>query len=259
MLIVNADDWGRDVLTTDRILDCVIGRSVSAVSAMVFMEDSHRAAALALEHTVPVGLHLNFTAPFTARTLSSRLTDHQCRIARYLRRHRFAQLLFNPALAGSFAYVVAAQIDEFHRLHGAAPDRLDGHHHMHLCANVLLGDLLPHRAIVRRHFSFQSREKGLLNRGYRRLVDVLLARRYRLVDFFFALPPFEPASRLRRIFSLARDHVVELETHPAHSDDYRFLTGAAMVEWTRHLRIASHSALPANGRCTAGDPLPFAR
>ena len=66
MLIVNADDWGRDRLTTDRILDCVTAGAVSAVSAMVFAEDSERAAALALDRSIDVGLHLNFTSPFTA-------------------------------------------------------------------------------------------------------------------------------------------------------------------------------------------------
>jgi len=52
VLIVNADDWGRDVQTTDRMLECLLHRSVSSVSAMVFMADSERAANLASEHKV---------------------------------------------------------------------------------------------------------------------------------------------------------------------------------------------------------------
>ncbi len=43
VLIVNADDWGRDRETTDHTLECVVGGAVSSVSAMVFMEDSTRA------------------------------------------------------------------------------------------------------------------------------------------------------------------------------------------------------------------------
>jgi len=39
VLIVNADDWGRDVQTTDRMLECLLHRSVSSVSAMVFMAE----------------------------------------------------------------------------------------------------------------------------------------------------------------------------------------------------------------------------
>ena len=46
-LIINADDWGRDNETTDRSLDCVLRGSVSSVSAMMFMEDSERAAGIA--------------------------------------------------------------------------------------------------------------------------------------------------------------------------------------------------------------------
>src|SRR6266853_755277 len=36
-LIVNADDWGRDPYTTDRILDCSARGVVSSVSAMVLL------------------------------------------------------------------------------------------------------------------------------------------------------------------------------------------------------------------------------
>lgn len=66
VVAINADDWGRDANTTDRILECVQGCVVSSVSAMVFMEDSERAAHAAREHHVDAGLHLNFTTPFTA-------------------------------------------------------------------------------------------------------------------------------------------------------------------------------------------------
>ena len=51
-LIVNADDWGRDPRTTGRILDCALRGAVSSVSAMVFMEDSERAATLARERGI---------------------------------------------------------------------------------------------------------------------------------------------------------------------------------------------------------------
>ena len=108
------------------------------MSAMVFMEDSERGAALAGEQGIDAGLHLNFTTPFSACGVPSTLGDHQRRLARYLRRHRFAPTVFHPGLTRSFEYVVSAQLDEFRRLYGAEPDRIDGHHHMHLCANVLV-------------------------------------------------------------------------------------------------------------------------
>jgi hypothetical protein len=253
-LIVNADDWGRDPHTTNRILDCVERSAVSAVSAMVFMEDSDRAAALALEHGVDAGLHLNFTSPFTGKGCPTELAERQRRITTYLRRHRLAQLVFNPMLVKSFEYVVAAQIDEFRRLYGAEPARLDGHHHMHLCANVLLQGLLPPGTVVRRNFFFQPGEKGIVNRTYRRIVDAKLRRRHRLVDYLFNLAPVHPPGRLKGIFALARQHVVEVETHPVEPQEYRFLASGEIFRWTEGLRMVSASVV--NGCGPLGDRRP---
>jgi chitin disaccharide deacetylase len=241
LLIVNADDWGLDRATTSCIADCVASGAVSAVSAMVFMEDSERAAWIAAERAIPAGLHLNLTTAFSARGCETPLVDHQRAIAAYLRRHRFAQLIFHPGLHRSFTYVVNAQLDEFRRLYGAEPDRVDGHHHMHLCANVLLGNLLPAGTVARRNFSFLPGEKTLVNRLYRQLVDRVLARHHRLTDFFFSLPPFEPSTRLQRIFALARRSVVELETHPARADEYRYLQRGEILRQAQGVRIGAPS------------------
>jgi YdjC-like protein len=225
MLIVNADDWGRDPRTTNCIAECVARGTVSAVSAMVLMADSTRAADLAVEHGVDAGLHLNFTTPFDSPECPRALAEPQRRIATYLRRHRLAQIVFNPALAEAFADVTRAQIDEYRRLYGREPGRIDGHHHMHLCANVLMRGLLPPATIVRRNFSFGPGEKTVVNRGYRWVVDRALARDHWLTDYLFSLPPLAPPARLDRILSLARGSVVELETHPVRPDEHRFLTG----------------------------------
>jgi len=222
-LVINADDWGRDLNTTDRTLECYVSGTISSVSGMVFMEDSERAAQIAREHGIDAGLHLNFTTPFTARNCPPDIAQHQQRISRCLLRYRFAQAVFYPMLTRSFACVVAAQIKEFQRLYGTALERVDGHHHMHLCANVLLGRLLPKGTIVRRNFSFERGEKSWVNRYYRQAVDRFLARRHCLTDFFFSLTPLEPRARLQRIFSLSRRFSVEVETHPLNPEEYRFL------------------------------------
>jgi len=235
-LIVNADDWGRDAENTDRTLDCVLHGAVSSVSAMVFMEDSQRASVVALERGVDAGLHLNFTTGFSAPKTPARLIDHQTRLSSYLRRQRLAQIVYHPGLAGSFEYVVAAQLDEFFRIYGSAPKRLDGHHHMHLCANVVVGKLLPAGTIVRRNFSFQPGEKSYANRVYRGIIDRTLAKRHSLTDYFFSLPPLEPSSRLQRIFSLAKQFKVEVETHPVVSEEYKFLMGEEMLRMTAGVR-----------------------
>lgn len=247
MLIINADDWGQDHETTERILECVLHRTVSSVSGMVFMEDSESAAAIARENSIDVGLHLNLTTGFSSPNISGRLIERQREIAAYLSRRRLNQAIFHPGLVRSFEYVVAAQLEEYRRLYGQDASRVDGHHHMHLCANVLLQGLLPRGIVVRRNFSFQRGEKGLLNRLYRQAVDRGLARRYRLADYLFSLPPFRPQARLDRIRALAARFVVEVETHPINADEYRFLSRGEALLWAGDVQLARrYPALPSS-------------
>jgi len=243
LLIMNADDWGRDHETTDQTLECIGHGSVSSVSAMVFMADSVRAAAIARERGIDTGLHLNFTTPFSAPDCPPRLMECQRELAKCLLRHRLSQVLFYPSLMRSFEYVVSAQNEEFCRLYGAPPGRFDGHHHMHLCANVLLGRLLPPGTVVRRNFSFQPGEKSFVNRLYRQVVDFVLARRHRLVDYFFCLPPLDSPGRLERIFELATAFVVEVETHSACPDEYNFLMGDQILSLTTNVRLGAPTAI----------------
>lgn len=237
-LILNADDWGRDRDTTDKTFECTRRGTVSSVSAMVFMEDSERAAGVARAHGIDAGLHLNFTAPFSAANCPARLAEYQGRVAAYLGRNPFTRGIFNPLLVRHFEYVVAAQREEFLRLYGAEPKRYDGHHHMHLSANVMLGRLLPAGTLVRQHFSYESGEKAMRNRVFRWLSRVMLGRRYRSVDFLFSLPPLEPPDRLQRIFSLARQFAVEVETHPINPREYRFLTEGEIFRYAGECAIS---------------------
>jgi predicted glycoside hydrolase/deacetylase ChbG (UPF0249 family) len=244
LLIVNADDWGRNYETTVAILNCVLRGTVSSVSAMVFMEDSERAATVALEQGVDAGLHLNFTTSFSAPGCPAQLLKHQREVAKYLSRSRFAHAMFHPGLMRSFEYVVRMQLDEFCRLYQGPPDRVDGHHHMHLCANVLLGGLLPPGTLVRRNFSFMEGEKSYANILYRKSIDSLLKRKHRMVDYFFKLPPMKPLPRLQRIFGLAHRNVVELETHPSDPEEYKFLAEGAILGVTGDLSIAPRFVVP---------------
>lgn len=190
---------------------------------MVFMRDSERSAQFALQQGLDAGLHLNFTTPFAAAQCRPRLIEHQETIGRFLKSHRLAPVLYHPGLAASFEYVVKAQLEQYEELYGAPANRVDGHHHMHLCANVLRQRLLPTGTIVRRNLSFAPGEKGLANRLYRRLVDCRLARRHRMADFFFNLHPLEPSVRLKRIFELGLHFSLEIETHPIMDAEYKFL------------------------------------
>lgn len=238
LLIINADDWGQDRLTTDQIFECAVQQRISSVSAMVFMADSERAADMGREAGIDAGLHLNLTTPFSAKNCSASLMDRHGEIIAGMRRYRFSRALFHPGLRRQFEYVVAAQLEEFQRRYGAPAARIDGHHHMHLCPNVLLTGLLPAGIRVRRNFSFRPGEKGALNRLYRSVVDRILARRHILTDFFFSLPPLQPEARLQRISSLARTFTVEVETHPAVKEEHDFLMGDGLLRWTRSTRMA---------------------
>src|ERR1700756_3147095 len=126
LLVINADDWGRNRETTDCTLECVQRGTISSVSAMVFMQDSERAAGIAREQEIDAGLHLNFTTPFSAANCPARLVQHQQKIAQCLTRHRLAQALFHPTLMRSFEYVASAQLEQFCRLYGRTPERLYG-------------------------------------------------------------------------------------------------------------------------------------
>ena len=242
-LIINADDWGLDRETTDRIRECAAKHVISSASGMVFMADSERAAALAREQSIDIGLHLNLTQEFSGQNVSAQLREHHKRVASFLIRHRLAQIVYHPGLAGSFKYVVSAQLEEFHRIYGEAPRRIDGHHHMHLCANVLFANLLPAGTIARRSFSFTASEKGLVNRMYRGLVDIVLARRHDISDFFYSLIPIDAPGRLARILGLARDFVVEVETHPAQPNEHAFLTNGDIFRVANGIQVEGRYSL----------------
>jgi chitin disaccharide deacetylase len=236
-LIINADDWGSDIATTKAILQCVRRGTVSSASAMVFMKDSEHASTVAQEYDVDTGLHLNLTTPFSASRVSPKLVEHQLRLSTYLRLNALARVIYHPWLSRSFEYLVKTQIEEYARIYGAEPTRIDGHHHAHLCSNILVAGLLPRGVAVRRYFSFEAGQ-DFRNRLFRRLTDAFLVRRYRVVDFLFSLPPTSPPERLKRIFSLASQYSVEVETHPISPDEYRFLMGDEIFLWTASCPIA---------------------
>jgi predicted glycoside hydrolase/deacetylase ChbG (UPF0249 family) len=224
MLTVNADDLGRSEKATDSILTCYRRKRIHTASAMVFMRDSQRSAQVAAEAGLGVGLHLNLIEEFTGESADPRLRDHHGRVVAYLRGRRLNQVVYNPFLRRSFEYVFKAQWDEFCRLYGREPRRLDGHHHMHLCMNMVASLHIPHGVRVRRSFTFGPGEKGIINRGYRRLIDTRLKARYGCSDCFFSIVPME-TQRLRRLIGMAREADVELMVHPEIENEREFLLG----------------------------------
>jgi predicted glycoside hydrolase/deacetylase ChbG (UPF0249 family) len=243
MLIINADDLGRSRLTTDRILSCYKQGSVTSASAMVFMEDSLRAAELANDCNLDVGLHLNFTQELSQRIHNSLFCDYHSRIVGFLNGKKYNFLIYNPALRKQFEYVFQVQLAEFEHLYGTSPSHIDGHHHMHLCANMLIKTILPKGQKVRRNFTFARGEKSLLNRMYRAGIDKWLARRYLTTDYLFSLADCMKNDRLVRALGLAKSAIVELQTHPALTEEFEWLMGDACIQAIANLQRGTYAQL----------------
>ena len=243
MIIINADDWGRSKKETDIALECYRLGRITSVTAMVFMTDSKRSADIARDQRIPTGLHLNFSEVFSEKITNTSLADHQGRIARFLNGARYCQVLYNPFLGRAFEYVFRAQVDEFSRLYDGPPTHFDGHHHMHVCTNMLIACPIARGQKVRRSFSFEAREKGLVNREYRKLVNRRLATRYRLTDYFFALSQQLRVDRFARVCSLASGSTVEVMTHPTVPAEEAFLKGSEFEDRLQGISKGSYIEL----------------
>jgi len=242
VLIINADDYGSSAEITDKILVCQRHGRITSVSAMVFMADSERAAKLALENNIDVGLHLNFTLKFNGHVESKSLGDYQQSIASFLKRNKYCQLLYHPSLRKQFEYVYSAQHEEFVRLYRRPPSHIDGHEHMHLCMNLLVDGLIPKGSRIRRNLTFFPREKNTINRLYRWTIDWFLKRRYICTDFFFDISPISNGQRLRQILGLAKVANVELMVHPGRPNEFMYLLGTEYLGVTSGVIKAAHSA-----------------
>jgi len=243
MIIINADDWGRTRYETDMALSCYRVGSISSATAMVFMEDSDRAAELADEAGIDLGLHLNLSQPFTGEVNSATVrADHEC-VVKFITSSKYSRCLYNPALRRRFHGTFQAQLDEFLRLYRRRPSHIDGHHHTHLCTNILLDRIIPRNEKVRRSFSFKAGDKGMVNWTYRRLVDAALTRRYQVTDYFFSLQDGLRDKRLGEMFALSRNSIVEVMTHPADSVEYAYLMSESCAGALKTLRLGTYSSL----------------
>ena len=154
LVIINADDLGLDVATTDAILDCFRAGRITSASAMVWMSDSQRAASLAEECEIPLGLHLNLTQPFTDPAVPPEVRERQARLAEHFGRQPLAYWVAEPRLQSTIDRCIEDQVREFTRLYGQPPRHLDGHRHVHTCLNVLLSRSFGVTTSTRSTFTF---------------------------------------------------------------------------------------------------------
>jgi predicted glycoside hydrolase/deacetylase ChbG (UPF0249 family) len=187
------------------------------------MADSERAAELARGTDLEVGLHLNLTEDFTGSGAARELQQEHAKVAKYLNGSRFATALYNPLLSSAFRNVVQQQQSEFKRLYGRPPGFVNGHHHMHLSANVLGQGLLPVKARIRGPFTFRAGEKSSMKRWYRGWLAQRVRRNFITPDCLYNVEPIHDTERLRRIAQEAQSRTVELEVHPEHAEQREFL------------------------------------
>jgi predicted glycoside hydrolase/deacetylase ChbG (UPF0249 family) len=229
-LIVNADDYGHDAATSDKILDCFARRAITSATSMVYMRDSERAAQAARDRGLPVGLHLNLTEPFDDPATPPAVRARQARLVRYFAATPSAHWVYNPVVHRGLESAIADQLTAFHRLFGVAPTHVDGHHHIQECPNVVLAGPLEPGTRVRRSYTFMAGEKSATNRAVRAAINALITRRFRSTHYFFDLRWLHPRFCGRGFAertALARSAAVELMVHPGVADEYALLSGEA--------------------------------
>jgi chitin disaccharide deacetylase len=245
MLIINADDLGRSPAETDVAAACHAAGRITSTTAMVFMRDSARAARIASSIGIDVGLHLNLSQPFTAPGAPPSVRRSHDSIVRFLSATKYAVVLYQPLLRRAFRDVVSAQIEEFTRLYGRQPSHIDGHQHQHLCANVLIDNVLPEGQRIRRSFSFRRGDKNVVKRVYRGLVDRRLAARYVLTDYFFSLKQCLEYGWMARVCDLANGATVELMTHPVNPVEHDYLMSDTYAAALRAVNAGTYAELRA--------------
>jgi predicted glycoside hydrolase/deacetylase ChbG (UPF0249 family) len=227
LLIVSADDWGRDAATTDAILACFEAGRITSTSALVHLEDSRRAARLALAAGLNVGLHLNFSEPYSAAGVPDELRRRQSRLARRFRGLglHIMRWLYDPLIQTDVERCILDQMEEFERLYGQAPTHIDGHKHVHVSPNVLFARALQRGMKLRTSLWLPGRP-SLLAPG-RLLRRRIMSRRFVSPAFLFDINDREHA------LGLVDEHNVELMVHPANRAELDVLLSE---EWGRAIR-----------------------
>lgn len=243
MLIINADDWGKNSIATDRILLCYKNDRVTSVSAMVFMADSERAAEIALENNLNTGLHLNFSLGYNGNVQSSKLKDYQLTIASFLTKSKYSMIMYNPRLTKQFDFVYKAQWEEYIRLYHQQPEHINGHQHFHLCMNILFGKVIPKGQRLRRNFTFYNSEKFIANILYRNLVDHYLETNYICTRYFFDICPYDRPERLEKVKNLSQLYDVELMVHPERDKEFSFLLSDVFQHFWGDIKKGTYSIL----------------
>jgi predicted glycoside hydrolase/deacetylase ChbG (UPF0249 family) len=246
LLIVNADDWGYDEPTTRAIADCHRAGGLTSTTAMMFMAGTEQAASLADElPDLGVGLHLNLFEEYSDGSVPSSVRERQRHLLDCFQRSRLRRWIYNPRIRRQVDRVVADQWERFLELYGREPTHVDGHHHSHLAANVLLSPSLPRGTAIRNALSDAHRPNPA-TKLLRTTRDRFVLSRFHSTDYFFSIetawpglegPP--PEGQL----GLSWQNSVEVMVHPAYPREYRPLQSQEWVETLRRLPTGTFADL----------------
>jgi predicted glycoside hydrolase/deacetylase ChbG (UPF0249 family) len=219
LLIVNADDLGINRGATDAIVECYRQSRITSATAMVYMEDSRRAAEIAGSEALPVGLHLNFSSPFTATDVPLVARDRQARLVSLFTRWQLLRWVYIPGIQGLVSACVDDQRRAFVELYGHEPTHCDGHHFLHLAPNVVLADAFRTIPKIRKSLTILKGEKSSLNRALRSFQNDFIERRHLTVDQVRQFPSIAPAGA----GSIPHDARVEVVVHPEVAEEQKVL------------------------------------
>ncbi len=235
MLIVNADDWGYEMATTDAIATAFRAGRVTAASAMVFMRDSERAASLAERESMPVGLHLNLMERYSDEHIPEAIRRRQELVVSRFKASQRSRWLTGWRLSSRVHQCLEDQIDGFTHLYTVVPTHVDGHQHGHLSTPVLRSLVRDPRPSVRCSFTFRRGEKPALNRALRSTLNRCIRTRFSTTDRFYSIRALHPrlgGYGLEDVLAESRRLNVEIMVHPGLQDEFEILMSD---DWSRTL------------------------
>jgi predicted glycoside hydrolase/deacetylase ChbG (UPF0249 family) len=245
LLIVNADDWGYDEETTRAISDCSSAGGLTSTTAMVFMRGSSFAASLAQGHpALGIGLHLNLIEEYSDPSTPADVRGRQRRLIDYFRKERRRRWIYDPLVRRDVASIIDDQLRCFAGLYGRPPTHLDGHHHCHLAANVLLSGTIPRGTRIRN--ALTDVQPNPVTSALRRLRKRLVLSRFPSTDYFFSIATVWPklsGPPPREMLELARRSSVEIMVHPAFPHEYEPLRSDDWVGALRDLPTGTFADL----------------
>jgi predicted glycoside hydrolase/deacetylase ChbG (UPF0249 family) len=236
-VIVNADDYGVNRNVTETTLECFEDGVISSTTAMVWMSDSDRAAKLARQRNLPVGLHLNLTLPFNSTLVPEPVRERQHALVPHLsRRARGGTRVLQRRPTKLLADVVREQLARFAELYGP-PTHIDGHHHIHLDPWVI--ELLPADVPLRAPLRHPRSADRQIRRDHRKRRPAAVS------DVTFAFEHLHPALGGEGFSALTHPafEVIEVMAHPTGPGQRTALGSDVWRATLARLRTGSYASL----------------